>query len=129
MAAEAVFNEMIHAPLRLRICGLLRSVDRVDFAVLRDTLDVSDPRLSKHLKVLSGADLVQVKKRASPLRTDSRRITWLSLTAAGRRAFDAHLQALHDIGAGLVQPLADPAQRRSGDVPPEMHDLNPGSAG
>lgn len=107
MASEGAFNEMIHAPLRLRICGLLRPVDRLDFAVLRDTLDVSDPTLSKHLRVLSDAGFVLMKKSASPMRTDSRRITWLSLTAAGKRAFDGHVRALRSIAAGLAPPPVD----------------------
>ena len=37
MSADGVFNEIVHAPLRLRICGLLRSVDELDFALVRDT--------------------------------------------------------------------------------------------
>lgn len=102
MASEGTFNEMIHAPLRLRICGLLRSVDRLDFAVMRDTIDVSDSTLSKHLKLLSDAGFVVMKKSASPMRTDSRRITWVSLTASGKRVFDGHLQALRSIAAGFA---------------------------
>ena len=101
MASEGTFNELIHAPLRLRICGLLRSVDRLDFAVLRDTIEVSDPTLSKHLKVLSEAGFIVMKKSASPMRADARRITWVSLTTAGKRAFDGHLQALRHITAGF----------------------------
>ena len=101
MDYDAAFNETIHTPMRLRICGLLRSVDQLDFAVLRDTLGVSDATLSKHLKVLSTADLVVSRKSASTLRADSRRITWLSLTATGRRAFDEHVQALRAITAGF----------------------------
>ncbi|MDO5736781.1 MAG: transcriptional regulator [Propionibacteriaceae bacterium] len=103
MASEGSFNELIHAPMRLRICGLLRPIDRMDFAVLRDTLKVSDPTLSKHLKLLSDAGFVKMKKAASSTRTDSRRITWLSLTPAGERAFDEHLRALQAIGGGFIQ--------------------------
>ncbi len=105
MASEGSFNELIHAPLRLRICGLLRSVAKVDFAVLRDTLNISDPTLSKHLKLLSDAGIVVMKKGASSTRTDLRRITWLSLTSEGKRAFDEHLRALDAISRGF-----DPSQ-------------------
>ncbi len=87
--------------MRLRICGLLRSVAKVDFAVLRDTLDISDPTLSKHLKLLSDAGIVETKKGASSTRTDFRRITWLSLTPSGKRTFDLHLQALQAISRGF----------------------------
>lgn len=102
MASEGSFNELIHAPLRLRICGLLRPVDKIDFAVIRDTLNISDPTLSKHLKLLSDAGFVDMKKSASSARTDFRRITWLSLTSGGKRAFDEHLRALHAISGGFT---------------------------
>ncbi len=87
--------------MRLRICGLLRPVDKIDFAVLRDTLSISDPTLSKHLKLLSDAGFVSMKKGASPMRADSRRVTWLSLTTGGKRAFDEHLRALQAISGGF----------------------------
>lgn len=98
--SEARFDETIHAPVRLRICGLLRPVDHLDFAVLRDALNVSDATLSKHLKTLARTGYVTSSKAASAGRDDARRITWLTLTRAGRSAFDAHVRALQHI-AGL----------------------------
>ncbi|WP_403021190.1 transcriptional regulator [Salinibacterium sp. GXW1014] len=108
MSAEGGFSEVIHAPLRLRICGLLRSVDELDFAVLRDTFGVSDATLSKHLKTLADAGFVSSTKTASAARGDSRRITWLRLTAEGKRSFDDHVRALQQIAAGFdaVSPNA-----------------------
>lgn len=97
MSAEPRFDELVHAPLRLRICGLLRASDGIDFAVLRDTLDVSDATLSKNLKLLADAGLVVVAKGASATRKDARRVTWLSLTAHGRTVFDSHVAALRSI--------------------------------
>jgi DNA-binding MarR family transcriptional regulator len=94
---EARFDEVIHAPMRLRICGMLRPVEQVDFAVLRDALDVSDAMLSKHLKTLTAAGYVSLNKAASAARADSRRLTWVSLTRAGRNAFDSHVRALQEI--------------------------------
>ncbi|WP_218220320.1 transcriptional regulator [Nesterenkonia sp. Act20] len=94
---EARFDETIHAPVRLRICGLLHPVDQLDFAVLRDTLEVSDATLSKHLRTLVTAGYVASKKSASEGRGDARKITWLSLTRAGRSAFGAHVRALQEI--------------------------------
>lgn len=104
MATDAQFNETIHAPLRLRICGLLRSAEEIDFSVLRDTLNISDASLSKHLKVLTEAKYIKATKRSSTSRNDARRLTWIKLTAAGRKAFDAHVEELRIISAGL--PLA-----------------------
>lgn len=82
---DAKFDDLIHASVRLRICGLLQKVDHLDFTVLRETLGVSDATLSKHLKA------------ASLERRDARRLTWLSLTKAGTEAFDAHVHALRAI--------------------------------
>lgn len=100
-AEPAEFNDIIHAPLRLRICGLLRGSAGVDFAVLRDTLDVSDASLSKHLKVLIDAGLVAMAKNSSVGRSDKRRIAWVTLTPAGTVAFDSHVRALRTIAGEL----------------------------
>ncbi|MDM7989121.1 transcriptional regulator [Arthrobacter sp. zg-Y877] len=95
------FDEVVHPPTRLRICGLLRPVEQMDFAVLRDTLGISDATLSKQLKVLGDAGYVRLAKTTSPARRDARRITWVALTPAGRSSFDAHVLALQEI-AGLT---------------------------
>lgn len=100
-ALDAEFNEVVHAPLRLRICGLLRSSGGIDFAVLRNTLAISDAVLSKHLKVLVDAGFVTMTKAASAGRADLRRISWIALTPAGTAAFDSHVRALRII-AGEV---------------------------
>lgn len=102
MDGNGQFNEIIHAPLRLRICGLLRPVDEVDFAVLRESLGISDASLSKHLKVLSDNGFVKTSKRPSTERSDSRRLTWVKLTPSGRKAFDAHVEQLRLIAAGFA---------------------------
>ena len=94
---EAKFVETIHAPLRLRICGLLRHVEGLDFALLRDSLEVSNASLSKHVKVLTDAGYLTSRKAASTNRGDARRIMWLSLTREGQLAFDSHVRALQEI--------------------------------
>lgn len=108
MSAEGTFNELVHEPIRLRICGLLRAVDELDFAVLRDTLGISDAALSKHLKALASAGLVSSKKVASTARADARRLTWLRLTTEGGRVFDGHIQALRQIASGADVSSAAP---------------------
>ncbi|PPG01912.1 hypothetical protein C5E06_14625 [Pseudoclavibacter sp. RFBI5] len=94
------FNEVIHAPLRLRICGLLRSVDELEFAVVRDALAIDDAKLSKHIKVLTDAGFVSLRKERSASRADSRRLTWVKLTPVGSIAVEAHLAALSAIANG-----------------------------
>jgi DNA-binding MarR family transcriptional regulator len=95
-AVEPRFDPVVHAPPRLQICGLLAVVDSMEFATVRDQVGVSDSVLSKHVKQLEDAGYVRVRKatRAARLRTS------LSLTAAGRTAFDAHVAELRRITGG-----------------------------
>lgn len=95
--ADPRFDDVIHAPLRLRICGLLHPVDRLDFSVLRAALEISDATLSKHVKTLADSGYVRIDKAAKADRGDSRRVTWLSLSRAGRAAFESHVRALQQI--------------------------------
>ena len=93
-APQPAFNDVIHSPVRLRICGLLRRVSELQFSVVRDTLELNDANLSKNLKVLAQAELITVRKESSQARNDSRRLTWIGLTDAGRSALEGHLAAL-----------------------------------
>ena len=79
-------DELVHQRARLGIMAMLREAAKVDFVRLRDTLGLTDGNLARHLQVLAEAGLVTTKK------ADSR--TWVSLTAAGRKAFDKELAAL-----------------------------------
>lgn len=83
-------DPVIHAPARLQVCAMLSAADEMEFGTVRDAAEVSDSVLSKHVKQLEEAGYVRVRKAT----LDSRQRTWLSLTAAGRVAFNGHLQAL-----------------------------------
>ena len=91
MSAAPRFDEVIHAPLRLRACALLAAADSLEFGVVRDHLGVADSVASKHLKVLSEAGYVELDR---PAGQKGRARTWVRLTKDGRRAFDGHLAAL-----------------------------------
>ena len=94
MAAEtAAFDEVIHAPQRLRICAMLSAAQSVEFGVLLNRLELSKSALSKHLSLLVDAGYVGQDRSVR----DSHSRLWLSLTPAGRRAYTAHLQALSEI--------------------------------
>ena len=97
---EAAFNDLIHSPVRLRICALLRRAEELEFATIRDTLDVSDAHLSKNLKLLADTDFLWLRKDLTGAR--GRKRTWVRLTPQGRAAVDAHLAALARIAAGDV---------------------------
>ncbi len=95
-----VFDEFLHSPIRLRICGLLGNADSIEFHVVRETLGITDAHLSKNVKALTDAGYLSVAKKASDERGDSRRLTWLALTGKGRRAFAQHFRALRTIATG-----------------------------
>lgn len=101
-APEPAFDEVIHSPIRLRICGVLRRVAEIEFALIRDTLGISDAHLSKNVKVLAEAGFVTLRKESSGARADSRRLTWVALTAEGKLALEGHLAALAQIAGGQV---------------------------
>lgn len=94
--SEGVCNELIHAPKRLKICALLASVTEAEFRVLGDELVLSDSDLSKQLKLLESAGYVAARKTT----VDKYRKTWLSLSSAGRVAFDSHARALNELVVG-----------------------------
>ncbi|WPR65117.1 transcriptional regulator [Glutamicibacter protophormiae] len=65
MPDPAIFNELIHAPIRLRICASLAPVQWAEFSHLRENLGITDSVLSKHLKQLTDAGYVG-RSNASP---------------------------------------------------------------
>ena len=90
------FDSVIHAPNRLRICALLDAVESAEFGTVQTRLDVSASVLSKHVAVLMDAGYVE-QRRAT---RDTRQRVWLSLTNAGRAAYEGHVRALRAIVDG-----------------------------
>jgi DNA-binding MarR family transcriptional regulator len=89
-------DPVIHAPIRLSIMAFLSEVDRAEFGLVRDSVEVTAPALSKQVSTLEEAGYVDVDKGY----VGKRPRTWLSLTAAGRRAMTRHLEALRAIAGG-----------------------------
>ncbi len=89
------FDEVIHAPSRLRICALLAELTSADFAMVRDAVGLSDSALSKHVSTLEDHGYVTVHKIGRQGRT----YTTLALTSPGRTAYRAHVAALEEIVA------------------------------
>ena len=89
-APEARFDALVHAPHRLQICAALDTVDQAEFALLRETLGVSDSVLSKQVKALEEAGYVKVTKGL----VDRRTRTWVQFTRSGRAAYRGHVAAL-----------------------------------
>lgn len=84
------FNDIIHAPHRLKICAVLNTVSQAEFALLREVTGVSESVLSKQVKVLEDAGYVATTKgpRGGRVRT------WAAFTPAGRKAYRAHVAEL-----------------------------------
>jgi len=97
MTAAPRFDEVVHAPNRLRICSMLSRMTEVEFAAIREGLGVSDSVLSKQLKALEDAGYLTVRK--SPL--DGRTRTWAALTDTGRAAFAGHVAELKRLAEGI----------------------------
>lgn len=102
MTAPA-FDEIVHAPHRLRIMAALAVAESVEFATIREMLGVADSVCSKHLKVLADAGYVALDK---PVGRGGRVRTWVRPTPEGRRAYDAHIAALLELvaapGSGTI---------------------------
>ncbi|MDX6276119.1 MAG: hypothetical protein QOJ72_247 [Nocardioidaceae bacterium] len=90
---EPKFDELIHPSTRLSIVALLASADWIDFAFVRDRLELSDSALSKQFATLEEAGYVSIER---PL-ADRRRRVRARLTPAGKKAFDGHVAALQAV--------------------------------
>ncbi len=86
-------DPLLSTPKKLAAIGMLTSVDKVEFAFMRDHLKLSDSDLSKQMGALVIADYVKVKKTGR----GSDRQTWFSITKLGENALRDHLQALNDL--------------------------------
>jgi len=86
-------DSLIHAPVRLSIMAFLAEVDRAEFGLVRESVELTAPTLSKQIGTLEEAGYVQVDKGY----VGKRPRTWLTLTPAGRAALAAHLNALRAI--------------------------------
>jgi DNA-binding MarR family transcriptional regulator len=108
VSTVARFDEIVHAPNRLQICAILSAVSSADFATVREGLGVADSVLSKHVRVLHEAGYIDVHKTTCASRTR----TSLSLTGAGRAAYDGHVAALRAIISNEALHAGPPRRRR-----------------
>lgn len=110
--SEAAFDELIHAPLRLQICAMLSPVRWLAFSDIRDSLEISDSVLSKHLSALAGAGYVEISR----VRADSRSRRQVTLTKPGRTALRGHLAALQAIAAAAEPAISEePSDARASE--------------
>jgi DNA-binding transcriptional ArsR family regulator len=82
-------------PTRLAIVSLLAVAEWCEFAFVRESVQLTDPALSKQVATLTAADYVQVHKGYAG-KTPR---TWLRATRTGRDRLDRHLAGLQAIAA------------------------------
>lgn len=87
------FDDLLNSPTRLSILAALSRLEDVEFATLRDSLDVSDSVLSKQATLLETAGYLEIRKG----HVGKRPRTWLALSTDGRTAFLRHVAALHAV--------------------------------
>jgi DNA-binding MarR family transcriptional regulator len=91
--AAGGFDELIHAPVRLRICAALDPVREIEFGGLLTLLGISKSALSKHISMLADAGYVTQRRAVR----ETRQRVWLRLTPSGRTAYRNHVAALQHI--------------------------------
>lgn len=87
---HALFDPLIHEPTRLQLCGLLVGEEEVEFAALRERLELAESALSKHLSALRTAGYVTVERRFGA----GHGRAYAALTDRGRHAFCGHVAEL-----------------------------------
>lgn len=89
-------DDLIHQPVRLRIMSALTSLgprEQVDFSFLKEKLALTDGNLGAHLRALEEANYILIEKTF----VERRPKTFVAASAAGRKAFTAHVAALQSI--------------------------------
>jgi len=93
---QAVADEVIHQPLRLRIMAVVNGLparDSIEFTRLKSIVQATDGNLGAHISTLERAGYVAVEKDFAGRKPRTR----IMITRAGRRAFEQHVAYLRDI--------------------------------
>lgn len=93
-------DPILSTPKKLAAIGMLANVRRVEFAYIRDHLELSDSDLSKQMSALAEAGYVVAKKTGR----GRDRKTWYSITPAGSHALTTHLEALNALVLETLPP-------------------------
>lgn len=89
-------DDVIHGRMRLGIMVYLADADAADFTELKTVLEATQGNLSVHLKTLEKAGYVAIDKSFR----DNKPLTRASITAEGRKAFSAYLDAIGSLIGG-----------------------------
>ena len=89
----ADFNKAFESRIRLGIMSILLVHEYVEFATLKELLEVTDGNLASHIAALEKLQYVKVKKQFIGKKPN----TSYAVTAKGRKAFSDHLDALEQL--------------------------------
>ena len=112
-------DETVHQRVRLGILAILSEATECTFPIVRDELELTDGNLSRHLRVLEEAGLIEIRKGYEGRRA----CTWLTLTRQGRKALRDEITALEQ----LVHRLRRTQPGNTGDEP--QSPAQPGKSG
>lgn len=86
-------NKAFESRIRLGIMSILMVNDWVDFATVKEMLDITDGNLASHVNALEKLNYVEVKKQFVGKKPN----TTYTATQIGKKAFSDHLNALESI--------------------------------
>ena len=86
-------NKLFESRIRLGIMSVLLVNESLDFNSLKQMLDITDGNLASHIAVLEKSKYIKVNKTFIGKKPN----TSYSVTAAGRKAFNEHLDALEQL--------------------------------
>jgi DNA-binding MarR family transcriptional regulator len=97
-------DDLIHQRSRLGIMAVVTGARRVDFRFLKETLELTDGNLSRHLTTLEEAGFVSITKGFEGKRPR----TWIQATKLGRGAFSSEVERLRQIVRLGSRPATEP---------------------
>jgi DNA-binding MarR family transcriptional regulator len=83
-------DDVIHGRMRLGIMAYLADAETSDFNTLKGVLNATQGNLSVHLRKLEEAGYIEIEKSF----LNRKPLTRVRLTAPGRKAFAAYLEAI-----------------------------------
>ena len=86
-------NKAFESRIRLGIMSILMVNDWIDFATVKEMLDITDGNLASHITALEKLEYVEVRKQFVGKKPN----TTYAATELGKNAFIDHLNALESI--------------------------------
>lgn len=86
-------NKAFENRIRLGIMSILMVNDKVEFSSMKEMLDITDGNLASHISALEKLEYIEVQKQFIGKKPN----TTYSVTRAGKKAFNEHLDALEKL--------------------------------